>query len=265
MRKLPVLIILLMFIGACSSNQKSNEIKNQVDPNEYLVSGTLWFQSSAEAKALYYQAYNLAKLKIDQLKKVKSKQKKAIVLDIDETVLNNSQYQGKLIVTKETYPKYWNEWLESESAPALPGAVETLNYAIKNGFDVFYISNRKVAQFDMTKRNLVKSGLPFQGDDHLLLQAEESDKTKRREVVSKTHNVVLLLGDNLNDFTGIFEKKSLEARAKLTDDNRHLFGDKFIILPNPMYGDWENSVYDYKRNLDMSEKSQIRLKTLKGF
>jgi 5'-nucleotidase (lipoprotein e(P4) family) len=262
MKKLVQLILVSFLLQACSSTKKQDMVVNQ---NEYLTASTLWFQNSAESQALYHQAYNLAKLKLDLMLKKKSKAKRAIVLDIDETVLNNSPYQGKLIVTKDVYPKYWNEWLEAEAALALPGAKEFLTYARSKGFDVFYISNRKKANFDNTKKNLLKAGLPLQGDNHLLLLEDESDKTKRRAKVETTHEIVMLVGDNLNDFTGLFEKKSVAERSLIVENNKKQFGDKFIILPNPMYGDWENAVYDYKRNLNFSEKEELRLKSLKGF
>lgn len=54
-----------------------------------------WYQNSAEAKALYLQGYNTAKYQLDEhIKKDKGKKKLAIALDLDETVLDNSPYQG---------------------------------------------------------------------------------------------------------------------------------------------------------------------------
>ncbi len=259
--RLSILVVSLFTLISCASKKSPEALKAPV--NQHMVAATVWFQTAAEVKALYYQGYNFAKVTLDQALKKKSAKKRAVVVDIDETVLDNSPYQAKAIQENVTYPTYWNEWIDAEKAAALPGAVEFLTYADQKGVEVFYISNRKPNQFKQTLNNLKKFGFPIKSEANILLQSAESNKTARRDIVSKTHNIVLLVGDNMNDFTGLYDKKSVTEKSKITDDLKADFGPKFIILPNPMYGDWESAVlnYDFKQSeegKDAKRKSHLR-------
>ena len=229
------------------------------DLNEQLVMATLWIQRSAEFQALSHQAYNVAKMVFDfDLQKGDTGRKRAVIVDIDDTVLDNSPFEAGLIDNNFSYPTGWGDWCNNGIAKALPGAVDFLNYVVSRGGDVFYLSNRKIKYKEGTMKNLKALGFPQVTDDRMLLREKTSDKEPRRAIVRKEHRIVLLMGDNLNDFDNIFREKNLDDRAAAVDQVKDQFGSKFIVLPNPMYGDWEGSVYEGNWKLSPAEKSKAR-------
>ena len=229
------------------------------DLNEQLVMGTLWYQRSAEMRAISYQAFNMAKLVFDMdLQKGASEKKRAVVVDIDETVLDNSPYEAGIVGKDTGYPKGWAEWCNAAKAEALPGAVDFLNYVVKKGAEVFYISNRKIKFKEGTMKNLKALGFPQVDDAHMLLREKTSDKEPRRQIAQKEHRIVLLMGDNLNDFDNIFRKKGIKDRLTAVDQVKEKFGTMFIVLPNPMYGEWEGAAYNSNWKLSPKEKSEAR-------
>lgn len=257
-----VLLSLILF-SSCSSRNATGPKSNGHADDALLA--TNWFQTAGETKALYLQGYALAKIRFDEANKKSSQKPKAVVVDIDETILDNSPYQAKLIKEKALYPMYWKEWIDSEAAAALPGAVDFLNYVTSKKAKVFYISNRKEHERKSTFNNLKKLGFPVSDENELLLRPVESEKGKRRSLVAKTHDIVLLVGDNLNDFDSVFEGKSPSERGEIVGALKHEIGKKFIILPNPLYGDWEGSLYHYNFRADENEKHRIRKESLRSF
>ena len=238
--------------------------------NEYQLGAVLWMQTSGENRALAYQAFNLARMVLDQdiRKYGRKKPGRAIVVDADETIINNSPYQAWQVKNHRNYDQAsWMDWCQREEAIALPGAVEFLTYANKRGVKVFYITNRKDTERQCTTNNLKKLGFPEVSDETLLLRTDAtgSSKESRRQDVAKKYRIVLLMGDNLNDFAKEFERKSVADRNKAVDDDRDLFGSKFIALPNSMYGDWESALYEYNNNRTEEEKATMRLNWLKAY
>ena len=235
--------------------------------NEHMVMSVLWFQASAEMRALSYQAFNVAKMRIDQdFSANKTNRKKAIVVDIDETVLDNSPHMAKLIKENQVFPFAWTDWVNKAQAQPLPGAVEFLNYAVSKGYDVFYVSNRSAAtELEGTLKNLKAKGFPQSGEDQVLLMGDVSSKETRRQNIATTYDIVLLMGDNLNDLAKIFEKKAIIDRFQEVDKLKNNFGNRFIVLPNPMYGEWEGAVYEYQRGLSDDQKDEKRRAALKSF
>lgn len=251
-------IIVLVTLTSSFSFQAIGQKTN----NDHLLNATIWYQRSGEMKALCYQAYNLAQLRLDQTLSKPLSGKLAIVVDIDETVLDNSPFEARCIVNKTVYPKGWSEWIAESNAVAIPGAVEFLNYTTSKNVEVFYISNRKVDEMQATIINLKKAGFPLADEKHLMLKTSTSNKEERRLNLLKTHNIIMLIGDNLNDFTNIFEKRCPYERNFITDSVRNEFGKRFIVLPNPMYGDWESSLFDYQK-LTPEEQAKLRKEFLR--
>ena len=251
-----VLATMLLTVSACYTTRSLNE---------QLVMGALWYQKSAEMRATSYQAFNVARLAFDMdLEEVPSAQKRAVVVDIDETVLDNSPYEAGIIGKDYGYPTGWAEWINAAEAEPLPGAVAFCNYVVEKGADVFYLSNRKAeSEQEATMKNLKALGFPQVIDAHMLLREDTSDKEPRRLKVRENHRIVLLMGDNLNDFDNIFRKKGADERLAAVDTVKDEFGTKFIVLPNPMYGDWEGAIYDYNWKLSPKEKSDTRKSSLK--
>lgn len=253
------IIVVTLLIGSFGISHVQAQDYNTRDLNEQLVMAALWYQRSAEMQALSYQAFNMAKLVYDMdLKIVDSDKKRAVIVDIDETVLDNGPYEASLIDKNYGYSKGWGEWCDAGEAQALLGAVEFLNHVANNGGDVFYISNRKLKHKAGTMKNLKMLGFPQVDDPHLLLREKTSDKEPRRQTVRESHRIVLLMGDNLNDFDSIFRKKGTEERAAAVDALKDKFGIQFIVLPNPMYGDWEGAVYNFNWGMSPAEQSKAR-------
>ncbi len=263
MKKIQILLVTL-FISACSFAQNTT---NPSTVDEIKVLSVLFQQEAAEYRALCYQAFNLAELRISCLKKREIKKGHfAIITDLDETILDNSYSEANLIREGKSYSSAsWKKWTDVASATAVPGAIDFLKYVHSRGIEIFYISNRKTDEFNSTLKNLEKLGLPNVDKQHIFLSETNSPKEVRRQIVMKDHKVIMLLGDNLNDFADIFEKKSIAERFQSTDDFKKEWGNKFIVLPNPVYGEWENALYEYNFNLSPEEKKEIRLKILKGY
>ncbi|MEC3908623.1 5'-nucleotidase, lipoprotein e(P4) family [Tamlana sp. 2201CG12-4] len=264
-----IAICFLMFFNCSVTQSKGNSVLSSTIDNinipiqEHTVQSVLWQQISSEYRALTYQAYNLAKLQLDDFtsKKGDGFQKPlAIITDIDETVLNNSPFLGKLIELKEEFSKErWAEWGKLIEAKSIPGACEFFTYAHSRGVEVFYISNRYESQLGETIKNLEKVGFPNADREHVLLKTDSGEKGSRRKKVQETHNVIMLLGDNLSDFLEVFEVNSTSTRNQHTDSLKTQFGKKFIVLPNPMYGDWEGrGVYKGTYNWTSKQKDSIR-------
>ena len=256
-----------LIVALISSNCLISFAQNPTtSPNQHLGMATLYFQRAAENKALYYQAYNFARISLDNdLQNNPDPRKRAVVVDIDETVLDNSPFEAKCILEGTSYPTYWNEWVQLAQAEALPGAADFLNYAASKGVEVFYISNRKTNELEASLKNLHDKGFPMVDEQHLLLRTSTSVKTERRNKIAEDYRIVLLAGDNLNDFTELFEKQDTEKRNQLTDSLRNEFGKRFIVLPNAMYGDWENALFNYNNKLSAQQKDSIRIKNLRSF
>lgn len=241
--------------------------------NEYQVGAILWTQSSAEYRALAYQAFSLAKLRLDQElattrrgRAARGVKPPAIVVDVDETVLDNSRFQAELILRNAAYtPQAWQAWCERAQAGAVPGAVAFLNYAARRGVKTFYITNRRQPEKAGTIKNLIGAGFPGVTEETVMIRDSSSpSKEPRREKVRAGYRIVMLVGDNLNDFNDDFSGKSIADRSAQVDSQWENFGARYIVIPNPMYGDWESAVYDNKP-LSESDRRAKRREALRGF
>ena len=254
--------------GVLSLTMVSAASAQKID-NEHQVGGILWTQTSGEWKALSYQAFALARMNLDRDMRAnrRSRMKRAVIVDVDETVLDNSPYQAMLVKTRRAYEsKSWNDWCQKAQAAAMPGAVEFLRYANSRGVRVFYITNRRESEKQCTARNLRQVGFPDVSDETVLVRTDVSSKEPRRRIVGTKHRVVLLMGDNLNDFAEIFEtSKTIDTRLAATEQNKSNFGTRFIVLPNVMYGAWEEAMYGDPSKLTEEQKAEKRRNTLKDF
>ncbi|PGW42277.1 5'-nucleotidase, lipoprotein e(P4) family [Bacillus thuringiensis] len=225
---------------------------------EQQVMADAWYQTAGEVKALYHQGYNIGKMKLDAALAKGTEKKPSIVLDLDETVVDNSPYQAMTVTKRKSFPYKWDEWIQQAKAEALPGAVSFLQYANEKGVAIYYISNRKQNQLDATLQNLQKLNIPQANKEHVLLQGEdEKGKEERRKTVAAEHDIVLFFGDNLSDFTG-FDEKSVQDRNQLVEEMHTTFGEKYILFPNPMYGDWESALYQYDFKKSDVAKDKLR-------
>ena len=196
----------------------------------------------------------------------------AVIVDIDETVLDNSPYQARLLRDGKSYEKAsWNAWCREKAATALPGAVEFAQLAARHGVTVFYISNRAVEVAPETLENLRATGFPIAADADVFLgqgrqvdgctPADRSDKSCRRRLVGRSHRVLLQLGDQLGDF---FETEAATpaARRAAAATWTGWFGVRWFMLPNPSYGNWEPALFGNDWSLPASEQRAEKLKNL---
>jgi 5'-nucleotidase (lipoprotein e(P4) family) len=198
-------------------------------------------------------------------KKQFSKGNIAIITDLDETILNNSYEEVQLMKENKAWNfETWKQWTDLSAATAVPGAVEFLQYAKQKGASVFYISNRTVTEVASTLINLQKLHLPDADTSHMFFLLNDASKETRRQTVMNKYDVVMLLGDNLNDFSNVFERKSAEARFAETDKVKEYWGKKFIVLPNATYGEWENALYKDQNGLTPEQKLNLLRGLLKG-
>jgi 5'-nucleotidase (lipoprotein e(P4) family) len=261
------LLILLLAIAlgfqACQPGQHNHD-HSHYHPHPILYA-TLYQQQAAEYRALCYQAFNMAAMQLDKELEANHDYPLAIVLDIDETVLDNSPYQAQAIKEGFGYPKKWAEWIELAVAEPLPGVLAFLQHAEANQVAIFYITNRKEEFREATLRNLQKMGIPFADDEHLLMRTVANDKEPRRRMVSELFHIAMLIGDNLGDFHAAFDTDQATDRMQLTEDKKQEFGSRWIVLPNAIYGSWVNALEGYEHGIHPDELAKQLQENLKGF
>ena len=259
----------MILLAACSPKPVATIPSNIVTvsniPNtSIVVSGklfaTIFQQKAAEYRALCFQAYNIARLRLDHYKPYSAKPK-AIVTDIDETLLDNSPYEAHQVLKGKDYdPASWNEWTAKGIADTMPGAASFLKYAASKGITIFYITNRDDKEKAGTLKNLKLFNLPNADSTHLMSRKNSSSKEARRQTVSATHEIMMLIGDNLADFSVLFDKRTSDDRLVNTNFSAADFGNRFIVLPNSTYGDWESAMYNYNK-YTIAQKDSV-LKTI---
>lgn len=260
-------VALLLAVLSCKTPQPtaSESAIGNIELNGKLYAA-VFQQRAAEYSALCQQAYNIAQIQIDAARKSTHAKPLAIVSDIDETLLDNSPYAVAMAQKGQSYEQSsWLDWTSRAEAQPMFGSQKFYNDAAAKGIEVFYITNRSVKDKPGTVANLKKFGFPYADDTHVIVRETVSSKEPRRQKVAETHDIVLLLGDNLSDFSAVFDKKDEAGRQQGVTDNAGLFGTKFIILPNTGYGDWESAIFDYDYKRTQRQKDSIYLSKLKGY
>ncbi|GGH21013.1 5'-nucleotidase, lipoprotein e(P4) family [Mucilaginibacter phyllosphaerae] len=245
-----------ILFAACSTPKKTQSASIA---NNGKVWASLWQQRSAEYKALCYQAYNTARWRLDEALKNPGSKPPAIITDIDETVLDNSPYDAMRAANNQEFsPATWKAWTAKAVADTVPGAPAFLKYAASKGVTIFYITNRDEDERAATIKNLQLYNLPNADNAHLQLKQTTSSKETRRQQVLKKFNVVLLCGDNLPDFDLLYDNQPTEAnREATTKQLMKEFGNKYIVLPNPSYGDFEGALFNYNYKLSGAQKDSV--------
>lgn len=171
----------------------------------------------------------------------------AVILDLDETVIDNAASELRFMRLGKTYDRaLWKQWVAEAAALEVPGAKEFLLYAKSRGVMLFYISNRDADERPGTKLTLEKLGFPLTSDpEAILLRGDrpewKSDKSSRRAHVAASYRVLLVFGDDLNDFADARDK-SIAERDALVAERKEWWGTRWFMIPNPMYGSWEKIV-----------------------
>ena len=261
MNKFLIFVVIIIFTQNCIK-----EADNRLTHNN--LNSTLWMQTAAEYVANSLQTYQTAAERLDSLINDKNhtalieqkdnyqKLPPAIILDVDETVLDNSPYDAKLILDNKKHTSAeWNRWVSLEQAEAVPGAVKFLNKAQDMGITIFFVTNRKCVpddnvenpcpQDEQTFKNLQKVGIQNVKIENVLLQNEQEtwkkDKTSRREYVAQNYRVIMLFGDNLADFVSD-TAKSFKQRESHVLKYSDKWGTCWFMLANPMYGNWHDAL-----------------------
>ena len=251
-------------LTSCGGNKEMNNPQPEAPVNlsDQMLLGTLWMQHSAEARVIKEQIYDdaIEKLKTN-IERYKGERPMAVIVDIDETVLDNSPYSARLIKSGTDYTKEsWNKWVNERNADVVPGALRFLRYAEGHGVEVFYISNRMEDNREVTIENLRDHELPFADETHMMLRTETSDKTERRNRVKDEYRVVLLVGDQLTDFTENVEE--FHADIPNYESAMDSLRTSFVLLPNPLYGSFEDVLYQHQSGLSNKQKDELRRRAL---
>jgi 5'-nucleotidase (lipoprotein e(P4) family) len=256
-----VVITFLVILVSCGS-MKTGTVTPQ-ESQDQLILSTLWYQKSAEMRALYYQCFRNAEIALSENLAWTGRTKPAaVVLDIDETLLDNSPFQGWQVIENKAFNNQdWTRWVELAEAEALPGAVAFTRYADSIGVEVFYVSNRTVREMGPTITNMVAMGFADADSLHMLLKDNTSSKVERRALIEKDYEIILLVGDNLADISGVYEKRGSDFGFDAVDADRELFGTRYIVLPNPMYGTWLSELLKSTEGKTEREKLRKLLET----
>ncbi|AUX72695.1 5'-nucleotidase, lipoprotein e(P4) family [Erwinia pyrifoliae] len=201
-------------------------------------------QKSAEVMALQLQTYRFAQARFDQkLGQLSAPEKAAIVLDLDETVIDNSALLVRDAKECHDYTQWdtWDSWEKHGNPRLIPGAKAFLENVNNKKVRIFYVSDRFEKNKAQTMATLKKLGLPQVSEQNVLLDTES--KEKRRAKIMRDYQIIMLLGDSLPDFAAQFKaKKSAESQHQLVSESAAHFGDDWFVLPNSAYGAW--STYD---------------------
>ena len=266
LKKIWIIAALLLGPTCLVAQEPFNGAASRVaDPlAEQLVGGTLWLQSG-EGRALCYQAYALARRIFDDAVRANGSGKGlAVVTDIDDTLVWTTDYTRRVMSGAENNEANWQRWVEEGRGAVIPGALDFLRHVDSAGGRIFYITNRVSAIREVTLAFLKKNGFPQAVVDQVLTRADcrTSSKESRRKQAEKECRVVLLLGDNLIDFADFFPSNGLGERLEAVDAHKDEFGKKFVLLPNPMYGDWERNIYGAVKELTREDKLRLRREAL---
>ncbi len=253
------------------------------------LDATAWIQTSAEYQAITQQTYRCA---IDCLELARKDPKwsaipsqakelstlpadaepkpNAVILDVDETVLDNSGYQAGLIERDEGYrPESWETWVRAEVAKTVPGAKTFLDVCRASNVTVFFVTNRENKVESATRSNLEKQGLVPANDPDLILskherEAWDSNKELRRQFIASRYRVLLLVGDDFNDFVWAGEKPTASQRVALALEYDTYWGRKWFVLPNPNYGGWERALYSFDDSRSRGEQRYLKRQSLQS-
>ncbi|QJU39180.1 5'-nucleotidase, lipoprotein e(P4) family [Serratia marcescens] len=225
-----------------------------------------WFQQSGEYQALAHQAFNSAQRAFDRARAAPGR-KKAVVVDLDETMLDNSAYSAWQAQQGQPYDgATWAQWTQAEQAGAVPGAVSFARYVNAHQGTMFYVSNRKQSEYAATVANMQKLGFTGMSEKTVLLSTDIANKQARFDAIKQAgYDIVVYAGDNLNDFGAATYHQDNAQRRAFVSENQNKFGTEFIVLPNPLYGDWESGLARDYNKLTPQQKLQVRQQALKAW
>lgn len=278
-KRTSVLMALPICLGVCGCATTGIDKAIPAHDNRDAV---LWLQTSAEYAAVTSGIFAAAGRELERVggSDLDRNLHKAVVMDIDETVLDNSAYQAQLVIEDETYnSESWDQWVALKAAEAVPGAVHFIQLSQRLGLHIAFITNRTCRpradsadrpcpQKAETLANLEAVGvdtrmtsLAMRGEvpparcQPLLSAAEQatgkwsSDKTSRRNCIAAQYETIMLLGDQLGDF--FEERADSDTGAGRSLAKKYLgdWGKTWFLLPNPTYGNWRPQTRTEKQSI----------------
>ncbi|WP_407354680.1 5'-nucleotidase, lipoprotein e(P4) family [Luteimonas sp. R10] len=246
------------------------------------LNAVLWMQASAEYRATALSLYRAAGERLDDAladpgwDALVAEERAAagsaaglppaVIVDIDETVLDNSPYQARLVRDGAEYDEAtWAAWVDERQAEAVPGALAFARLADAKGVTLVYLSNRTQASADATLANLRAIGFPVADDSAFLglgtevegCQSRGSGKGCRRVLAGRRYRVLMQFGDQLGDFVQV-ERNTPQAHAQLLSAHGGWFGERWWMLPNPSYGGWEAAAFGNARDLPRDARRRAK-------
>ncbi len=252
-------------------------------PSHDALLATLWTQRSVEYRGNALTVFALARLRLDEAladrnwTAAPAEQKAdyqglppAVILDIDETLLDNSRYQVWMLKNNQTFStKSWNQFCAAQISTAIPGAVDFAKYADSKGVKVFYITNRGVETEKDTRENMARLGFPMGGNvDTFLMQGEKpewgSAKGTRRAVVTRDYRVLLNIGDNFGDFDDRY-RTGVAEREKAFDADLAYWGRQWLMIANPTYGSFDTAPFGHDFKKPREDQRKAKWDVLEGW
>ena len=190
----------------------------------------------------------------------------AVIMDIDDTVLDNSEAQRRAALRDPCttgFTAIWDAWVAERAAPAVPGAAAFIRAARElqdaegRPVHIFFITNRECAaragsdascpQKSDTLANLRTLGLDVPTlESDMMLRSERpewvGEKLLRRQQVAAEYRIVLNLGDDLADFIPGVREQTPPERELARCRHRDWWGARWFVIPNPMYGSWQRAL-----------------------
>lgn len=248
------------------------------------LNAVVWTQTAVERALIARQAFRAARERLvdaladpawDALPREEREQapaglKPAVIVDIDETMLDNSPYQARLVRDGASYDEFtWAAWCREESAQAVPGALEFARFAAERGVKVFYLSNRAQDLNEATLANLRKRGFPVSGADAFLglgtvvpgCEQNGTEKGCRRRLVAREHRVLMQIGDQIGDFVDVLANTPA-GRQQAVEPYLEWVGQRWFVLPNPTYGSWEPALFNNAWSLPAGERRRLKREAL---
>ncbi len=251
------------FAGLSSAPSAAQDVSDADSLRNPLLWATAYKQTAAEFYALCHQAYNLAGMRIDiALAQHKPGDRPlAVITDMDNTILHALSYWGHLINEGRDFfdDAIWDEWLPNNLITAAPGSIDFFNYCVSKDVDVFYVTNRNQGErtFEYALAHLRHLNFPIDSEGKLFVFRESSDKSPAKEKIEETHDVALMLGDNLNDYRRDYYVKDIDERRSLMERDREDWGTKFILIPNPTDGHWVRAIFGDSEPAPTDENRKI--------
>lgn len=258
------LVTICCWLAACAPapDSTSGETNDQ-DVSNNLLYAVSWKQTSAEYEALYVQGFNFARMRVEQAlaNPELSARPLAVISDIDDTLLLARDYWGYLVASGQDFfdDASWDRWVAAQQASPSPGALEFLRFCAEQGVEVFYVTNRDQgeATFDLALSSLQELGFPYADAEHLTVLRDSSNKEIIQNSIRENFEIVVMLGDNLNDFSRKFYVTDVAERQALMQQEKARFGTEFILFPNPTDGHWLRAIYGESEPAASARNRQI--------